>query len=889
MLPRYCLPRSLRPSIFLFVAVFVTSFVVPKDLAATITTLVVGGFGTPAYGVCGEVTINGVVLTDGPTVTTIRWNWGDGSTTPHNFFPAVHTYLNNGTYAVSVTAFEDTGETRTESTMVSITNAGPFFIAPTNESFPASGGTGSVAATVTSGCSWTAASDVSWVTITSASSSGIVEYSVAANPGPSSRTGTLTIARQTFTVTQAPPPGALTVVPLDLSFSAIVGAAPAGQALQIGSDGGPVNWTAMVELLNGTDWLTISPTFGTASFDQPATVTVEVNLDALASAGLFQAVITVTDPANEFSVEVPVAVVVSAPGGRLLLDPPAFVFRAASTASGPLSRTLRVINDGDGTLNWSISGNLPPWLTVSPNTGTAGAGVAQASTTTLTANLTGLGSGVNQVLLQVSAPGASNDPQLVTVTLHVVPAATPAQADLTPQGFLFVVEEGAAALPAQSMAVGNSGGGVLRFGFSPTTASGRDWLGVFPVGGSTSSVPVELEVSIDPAGLAAGVYRGTLQGTFSSGPSQEVEVLLVVVPQAAALRALRRGLSGAAQCAPTELELLATTIGSGLSLPVSFPRVLTAVVVDDCGSGVDNATLVASVEGLNIPLRSLDDGFYTGTWVPLREAAEVTVSFAALHPSFATARRSFTVSTAAAAGGVELPVLFDDGVVEGAGFTKRRPLAPGGIISLFGERFATDSFEATQLPLERDLGGDSVRIGDEKAPLFFVGPDQINAQVPFDLRPGDSVSVAISVGGLLTAPQNYLIAPAQPGIFFDFASGNAAILDGQSQPVTPQNPARLGDTLQIFCTGLGAVDVPVETGDRAPPFSTVQLPVTVTIGGIDAPVVYQGLAPNFVGLYQVNAVVPSDVKPGDAVPLVLKQNGIVANPEQPITVPVEAP
>ena len=105
-------------------------------------------------------------------------------------------------------------------------------------------------------------------------------------------------------------------------------------------------------------------------------------------------------------------------------------------------------------------------------------------------------------------------------------------------------------------------------------------------------------------------------------------------------------------------------------------------------------------------------------------------------PRLPRVQRSFTVSTAAAAGGVELPVLFDGGVVEGAGFTKRRPLAPGGIISLFGERFATDSFEATQLPLERDLGGDSVRIGDEKAPLFFVSPDQVNAQVPFDLRAG---------------------------------------------------------------------------------------------------------------------------------------------------------
>ena len=122
---------------------------------------------------------------------------------------------------------------------------------------------------------------------------------------------------------------------------------------------------------------------------------------------------------------------------------------------------------------------------------------------------------------------------------------------------------------------------------------------------------------MNQAGLAAGVYEGTITATFSSGPPQEVEVLLIVATEVGALRT-QAGLPRAAQCAPSGLQLLSTTIGSGLSLPVSFPRVLTALVVDDCGSGVDNATLVAGVEGLNIPLRGLGTGFYSGTWVPVR-------------------------------------------------------------------------------------------------------------------------------------------------------------------------------------------------------------------------------------------------------------------------------
>ena len=59
---------------------------------------------------------------------------------------------------------------------------------------------------------------------------------------------------------------------------------------------------------------------------------------------------------------------------------------------------------------------------------------------------------------------------------------------------------------------------------------------------------------------------------------------------------------------------LSFSLAGGLSGP-------TTLVVDDCGSGVDNATLVASVEGLNIPLRTLGTGFYSGTWVPVTAAA----------------------------------------------------------------------------------------------------------------------------------------------------------------------------------------------------------------------------------------------------------------------------
>ena len=254
-----------------------------------------------------------------------------------------------------------------------------YSISPTTASFPASGGTGS--AFISTLCSWTAVSGVSWITITSGGTgggNGAVQYSVEANPDTGSRMGTLTITGgQILTLTQEGTTLAstLTVTPLELSFSGVVGDALASQSLEIGSDGGAVNWTATVELLNGDGWLTISPTSGIASFDQPVPVAVEVNFAALGAAGMFQAVITVTDPEGEVSIEIPVAVVLSAFGPRLLIDPSVIVFTAASTATGSVSQTLRVINQGGRSLQWSISptsGDLPSWLTLSSNTGTAG-------------------------------------------------------------------------------------------------------------------------------------------------------------------------------------------------------------------------------------------------------------------------------------------------------------------------------------------------------------------------------------------------------------------------------------------------------------------------------------------------------------------------------------
>jgi uncharacterized protein (TIGR03437 family) len=230
-------------------------------------------------------------------------------------------------------------------------------------------------------------------------------------------------------------------------------------------------------------------------------------------------------------------------------------------------------------------------------------------------------------------------------------------------------------------------------------------------------------------------------------------------------------------------------------------------------------------------------------------------------------------------------VLSSEGVVEGAALTPGRPLAPGGIIAVQGSGFTDADALATSLPLARTLRGVSLRVGSEDVPLFSAGPSQVYAQVPYSVRPGDNVSVVFRGNdGRFTAPETLLIAPAQPSIFL--SGDDAVILDSQFRLVTLSNPAQRGGTIQIFATGLGETNPPAQTGEAAPASAQVVLPVSVTIGGVEAAVSFQGLAAGYAGIYRVDALVPVTVIPGDNVPVVIRQNGISSNPDRPATISV---
>jgi uncharacterized protein (TIGR03437 family) len=92
-------------------------------------------------------------------------------------------------------------------------------------------------------------------------------------------------------------------------------------------------------------------------------------------------------------------------------------------------------------------------------------------------------------------------------------------------------------------------------------------------------------------------------------------------------------------------------------------------------------------------------------------------------------------------------------------------------------------------------------------------------------------------------------------------------------------PAHAGEYVSLYCTGLGSVtNTPYESYPAlSDPFSITDFTPTVTIGGAPATVVFSGLAPGFVGLYQVNVQVPTGLTGGNALPVVLTIDGVVSN------------
>lgn len=196
-------------------------------------------------------------------------------------------------------------------------------------------------------------------------------------------------------------------------------------------------------------------------------------------------------------------------------------------------------------------------------------------------------------------------------------------------------------------------------------------------------------------------------------------------------------------------------------------------------------------------------------------------------------------------------------------------ISPGEVISLYGTGFpAAGQTLTAPLPFPTNLGGVQVLINGVAAPVYAVSPGQVNAVVPYT-TPADGSLASIQVvsnGTPSNTVQSYT-GLTSPGVFTvpSGGLGYGAILHADFSLVSASSPAKMGETVQLFLTGLGAVSPAVNAGTAAPstqPLATVVTPVDIFIddsngNSSQATVAYQGLAPGLGGLYQVNFTVPT--------------------------------
>jgi uncharacterized protein (TIGR03437 family) len=225
------------------------------------------------------------------------------------------------------------------------------------------------------------------------------------------------------------------------------------------------------------------------------------------------------------------------------------------------------------------------------------------------------------------------------------------------------------------------------------------------------------------------------------------------------------------------------------------------------------------------------------------------------------------------------------GVVNAASYTPG--LVAGSLATIFvsGVRDNAGIVGAASLPLPTDLSGVSVTVDGRKAPLLSVanqnGTEQVNFQVPYETRGRAQAEITVIRDGVPSAPVTVTVLDAAPGVFTTDGVHAVAVHAADYSPVVPEHPLHAGEYVSVYATGLGAASNEPVSGTAAPlnPLSHLTAGATITIGGVNADVTFAGLAPELVGVYQINFRVPDGVPAGSPA-LVLKTATAAAAPVQ---------
>ena len=814
-----------------------------------------------------------------------------------------------GTFNFTVKASDAVGSSATQALSIAV-GANVLTAAPAQLSFTLTqGGSASpqsVSVFSTAPTSFTAAASGSFLTVSPSSGQtpGSVTVSVnAASLTPNTYTGSITFSAngaapavvQVTLQVQAPPPTQLIVSPGAVSTSVVANSGPVTNQFAVSNPGSqPVPFS--VQVVQAAPWLSLNTSSGTAAAGgAPAIVSFSLNPQNL-NPGTYSTTLQVSgtgvDPQS-----VGVSLLVSSQSLNIVLSQTGLQFTGVTQGIPPASATFAILNGGLGTLPWNLAvatyplGSPNTWLTVSPLTGSSVAGSASITPVTVSVDPSKLTPGQYFGTITVTAAGASNSPQQVVVVFNVLAVGQTPPPLVLPSGVIFVGDAGGANPQPSLVTLSNAGAGSVSYASTVTTDDNLGWLSRSPTSGIVNpGAPATLALNANTAGLSAGIRFGTVRVAFSDATGttvRDVRVALVLASPAGSSPASgpdRESQSGrdANGCDSSVLALIPKgLVQASANLTVLQPALLQMQEMDCSKSNVTTGTVAASfayADGSKdtLLLTSTNSGQWEGSWTPPNRGPVVNVTVTGISIVGVTTRVGTATFSVNIVNNPNKNVANPTTVFNNA--TSASPtaiVAPGSYITIKGDQLSDTTEVEKTSPFPNVLGNTQVQLGGLTLPLYFVSPAQINALVPFGVSPNANQALTVIREASSVSTLTVGVADAQPGIYSvnnqGFGQGSVLIA-GTATLAEVSRPAKRGEFIEIFCTGLGKVNPTPTDGTPSPsaePLArTVNAP-TVMIGGVPATVNYSGLAPGLVGLYQVNAQVPATVTPGNAVSLSL--------------------
>jgi uncharacterized protein (TIGR03437 family) len=677
----------------------------------------------------------------------------------------------------------------------------------------------------------------------------------------------------TFQVSNAPPK--LDVEPSTITLNGVEGGfITVSEAVFVENSGGggPQPFTAT--LTGNAPFLTLSSASGQTSQQSPALL-IQDNGTPPSKTAAYSATLHIAMGSQ--TEDVPVTFLAKPDLLFFSLTKMGLLFNAEAGVGTPLTQTVGILN-ASAPVPWTATvASSQDFVTLSPTSGIASPGGGVPLTIGVKPISTP-GTYYATVTVTPTSFSASISPVYLTVVYNVT--ATPPLPDLAPAGLIFTsaatqtISIVASSTTSQPYEIGQAGN------FITITS---------PTGSASGSALTPVPVSVETGLLKPGIYRGGVQVNFPQLKTFRTADVLLVIPPAGTQPSASHSASPQdnSTCSPSQIAVVGTSIAGNFSQPAAWPAVFEARVVDDCANPVNDAKVILSFsngdQALDAKLEACSeeqgcgsgDGTYSATWVP-SGTGPVNVDVRATSGSLsASALYSGTVSPN------NVLAVPPNGAVNNLNVQAGAPLAPGTITAIYGSGLVSGAGGSPgKVPLVTNFQGTSVLIGGLPAPIYYTSAGQLNVQLPAELQPNQSYSMLVSVDNAVSIPQNLVVGETTPGVAA-FADGTiiAQHTDVNATLVDTNHPAKAGETLVMYLDGMGATDPAVLSGAAAPgaePLARVTNVPQVTVAGEPATIVYAGLTPFSVGLYQIDFTIPLDAKSGNLA-VVVTQNGTTAN------------